>query len=94
MTNESEPGGLRVFTNETDTVVARSLQDAQVVVEQHYGATFEQEGWSLDEWSEVPGDTPITIRNVNGQGWDDKATRTASEWAMSDGRGFLCSTEW
>jgi hypothetical protein len=84
--------GLRVFTNDVDTVVARDLHDAQRVVEAYYGATFEQEGWSLDEWGEVPGDKPITIRN--DRGWDDKATKTASEWSISNGRGFLCSTEW
>jgi len=91
---EGAQRGLRVFTNHTDTVVARCLGDAQRVVEAHYGATFEQEGWSIDEWTEVPGDKLITIRNVNDRGWDDKATKTASEWALSSGRGFLCSTEW
>jgi hypothetical protein len=85
---------LRVFTNRTDTVVAPDLGDAQRVVEQHYGATFEQEGWSLDEWSEVTGTKLITIRNAHGEGWDDKETKTAAAWAASNGRGFLCSTEW
>lgn len=86
--------GLRVFTNHTDTVVAVDLADAQRVVEDHYGSTFEQEGWSIDEWGEVHGDKPIAIRNAHGQGWDDKETKTAAEWAASNGRGFLCSTEW
>lgn len=85
---------LRVFTNDTDTVVAVDLADAQRVVEAHYASTFEQEGWSLDEWREVPADKPITIRNLHDCGWDDKATKTASEWAAENGRGFLCSTEW
>jgi hypothetical protein len=84
----------RVFTNDTDTVVALDLLDAQRVVEAHYGATFEQEGWTLDEWGEVDENKSITIRNVNGNGWDDVATKTATEWATSHGRGFLCSTEW
>lgn len=91
--NMSDDKPLHVFTNHTDTVVALDLADAQRVVEQHYGATFEQEGWSLDEWGEVPSTEPITIRNVHGQGWDDKETRTAAEWAVN-GRCFLCSTEW
>lgn len=85
---------MHVFTNHTDTVVAADLADAQRVVEQHYGATFEQEGWTLDEWGEVPSDKPITIRNVHGNGWDDVETRTAAEWAALNGRCFLCSTEW
>ncbi len=86
--------GLRVFTNRTDTVVAADLADCQVVVEMQYGATFEQEGWTLDEWNEVDSQKSITIRNVNGNGWDDVGTKTAAEWAASHGRGFLCSTEW
>lgn len=84
----------RVFTNHTDTVVAVDLADVQSVIEQHYGATFEQEGWTLDEFSEVPGNRNITIRNIHDRGWDDKETRTAAEWAASNGRGLLCSTEW
>lgn len=99
-TSEAERGAvgvaapLRVFTNHTDTVVAVDLADAQRVVEQQYGATFEQEGWTLDEWGEVPGGESITIRNVHGEGWDDVETRTAAEWAALSGRCFLCSTEW
>ena len=85
---------LRVFTNHTDTVVAYDLPDAQLVVEKQYGATFEQEGWTLDEWDEVDDDKVITIRNLNGNGWDDVATKTAAEWAAASGRCFLCSTEW
>jgi hypothetical protein len=91
MTSETR---LRVFTNHTGTVVASNLADAQRVVEAQYGATFEQEGWTLDEWGEVDESEPITIRNLNGNGWDDVATKTAAEWAASHGRGFLCSTEW
>lgn len=44
---------LRVFTNDTDTVVASDLADAQRVVEAQHGATFEQEGWTLDRKSVV-----------------------------------------
>lgn len=85
---------MKVFTNDTDTVVAEDLADVQRVVEEQYGATFEQEGWTLDEWAEVPGDEPITICNVNDRGPDDKETRTAAAWAEHNGRGLLCSTEW
>lgn len=85
---------LCVFTNRTDTVIAADLADVQRVVEQHYGATFEQEGWSLDEWSAVTRTKLITVRNAHGEAWDDMETKTAAEWAVSNGRGFLCSTEW
>lgn len=85
---------MRVFTNDVDTVVAEDLADVQRLIEAQYGATFEQEGWTIDEWEEVPGDKPITIRNVHDLGWDDFETRTAAEWAALEGRCLLCSTEW
>jgi len=85
---------VKVFTNDVDTVVAEDLADVQLVVEAKYGSTFEQEGWSIDDWGEVPCDQPITIRNMHDRGWDDKETRTAAEWAAKEDRGFLCSTEW
>ena len=85
---------MRVFTDDTDTVVAADLADARKVWEEHHGSTFEQEMMSLEDWSEVPEDEVITICNFHGNGSDDKVTRTASEWAAQNGRGFLCSTEW
>lgn len=85
---------MKVWTNDTDTVVAEDLADVQRVVEAHYGSTFEQEGWTLDEWGEVADDKPITICNLHDRGPDDKLTQTAAEWIQMNGRGFLCSTEW
>lgn len=85
---------MKVFTNGTDTFVAKSLNDIPAVIEAHYGFTMESEGWELDEFEEVPGDKPITICNVHDRGVDDKETKTAAEWAAENGRGLLCSTEW
>lgn len=85
---------MKVFTNDTDTVVAPELAAIPATLHAHYGSTMEQEGWTLDEWREVPSDKPITIRNAHGNGWDDVETRTAAEWAAKDGACFLCSTEW
>jgi hypothetical protein len=85
---------MKVFTNDTDTVVAPNLETVPAILHAHYGSTMEEEGWTLDEWGEVPGDKPITIRNVHGNGWDDVETRTAAEWAEREGACFLCSTEW
>lgn len=85
---------MKVFTNDIDTVVAEDLADVQRVIEETYGSTFEQEGWTIDEWEEVDGNKSITIRNVHDRGWDDVETRTAAEWAALEGRCFLCSTEW
>jgi hypothetical protein len=85
---------MKVFTNGTDTVVAPSLEHVPAILAAHYGSTMEQEGWTLDEWDEVPDDKPITIHNAHGNGYDDVETRAAAEWAAKDGACFLCSTEW
>lgn len=85
---------MNVFTNHTDTVVATALDDVPAVLANHYGSTMDEEGWSLDEWRQVPDDKPITIRNIDDGGSNAKETRTAAEWATLNGRGFLCSTEW
>ena len=85
---------LEVWTNDVDTVVVPDRADIESVIAEHCGYTFEQEGMSLDDWSRVPDDQPITIRNVHDRGWDDKLTMTAGEWAKREGRCFLCSTEW
>lgn len=85
---------MKVFTNGTDTVVAPDLDRVPAILHAHYGSTMEEEGWSLDEWHEVPDDKPITICNIHDRGADDKLTLTAAEWAARDGAGFLCSTEW
>ena len=85
---------LKVWTNDTDTVVAVDLDGAQAIVEAHYASTFESEGWSQGDWRQVDNETPITICNVNDGGPDDKQTLKAHEWAARDGACFLCSTEW
>ena len=85
---------LKVWTNGTDTVVARDLDGVQAIVEAHHGSTFEAEGWSRDDWWQVDGCDPITICNINDGGSDDKLTLTAGEWIAREGACFLCSTEW
>jgi len=86
--------GLHVFTNHTDTVVAKDLADAQAIVEAHYESTFDAEGWTLDEWGQVDDDAVVTICNLHDRGPDDKLSLTARQWVERDGRCFLGSTEW
>jgi hypothetical protein len=82
---------LKVWTNGTDTVVASDLDEVQQIVEKQHGTTFAAEGWSQDEWWAEDDDQPLTIHNVDGH--DTVETKTRREWA-SEGRGFLCSTEY
>jgi len=83
---------LQMFTNHTDTVVAEDLSDVQRIIEKRHGTTFEQEGWSLDEWGPVPDDKMITIHNFDGH--DGVLALTARQWIERDGRDFFASTEW
>ena len=99
---------LHVYTNDTDTVIAADLDDVRAIVEAQIGCTLEAEGWSLDDWRQVPDDKPLTIVDNEGDlakrgetiippppGLDvyPRVTKTCAEWVASDGRGFLCSTE-
>jgi hypothetical protein len=82
---------LYVWTNSHDKVVAYDLADVQAVVEAQYGSTFEEEGWSQDDWERLPDDRTITITNYDDNG--GKLALTAKEWIERDGRCFLCSTD-
>lgn len=75
-------------------MVAADISDVENVVYEHCGYKFADEGMSVDDWREVPGDERITICNMHDGGPEDKETHTAAEWARIEGRGFLCSTEW
>lgn len=97
---------LHVWHNDIDWIIAPNLDAVRAIVEAHYGSTFEDEGWDLEDFEQLEGDTPITI-NIE----DDndrkrfepvficehtgytKARKTAAEWAAINGAGFLCSTE-
>ena len=93
---------LRMFTNDTDTVIAKDVDDAWVVWSEHTGEDREDYddpyGWS---WKEMPGTEELSI-------WCDSAgdpdtpesdgvelmAKTVAEWIAAQGRGFLCSTEY
>lgn len=83
---------LHLFTDGTDTVVARDLADVPACYSDHVGISFSEEGMSLADWEQIPDDKPIAIHNYDDNG--GTLTLTAREWADRDGRCFLCSTEY
>jgi hypothetical protein len=84
---------LKTWTNGVDTVIAADLTDVKGVIETHYGLDdWSQEGWGADDWGLVPEDEVITIHNFTGH--EDVVEKTAAEFVRSEGRCFLCSTEW
>jgi hypothetical protein len=89
---------MRVFTNDTDTVVAIKLEDVPDWLLEQYGGDVED--YETKDWEEVPPDRYITIWcDADGdptEPEEDGATeimRTAAEWAALRGAGFLCSTD-
>lgn len=82
---------LRMYTDNTDTVIATSAEDALLVWAETHGDGYndEHEGdWALN-WSQIPDDKPVTLSYPA----EDAATMTAAEWCAKDGRGFWGSTE-
>lgn len=98
---------LKVYTNDTDSFVAASLDDLVTVYHGHFGVTMADEGEELSDWHEEVGKLSICWRIDD---WKDDeilpegatvrmsedlmiVTADASAWAQHNGRGFLCSTE-
>lgn len=81
---------LKVWSNGTDTVIAKDIEDVREVIEEHSG----EGAWTEDEdyWAVVPGSEKVRINNFDGH--DGVQERTAAEWIEAEGRGFLCSTEY
>lgn len=87
---------LRVWSNGTDTVVARDIEDAWAVWSEHSGEKREDYD-DGDVWTEVARSIRIWC-NANGEisdggDGDEAVEMTAEQWARKNGRGFLCSTE-
>ena len=100
---------MKVYKNDAEYYVAESLEDLLILWKEHIGDDYIEDGYgTLDDWEELPPDTEITIwwnyeDEINSipkdvipiekyGSWLIKAT--ASQWAKSNGRGFLCSTEY
>lgn len=87
------PVTLSLFTDDQDTVVASDMQDAAEVWAKDQGSTYEDAvGDTFDEcWRRIGDDEVIRIHNDEG---GETVVKRAEEWAASNGRGFLCSTDW
>lgn len=77
---------LRVYDNDNDWVVAESGADAEAVMHEQTGATFED---GEVEWEALPVDKPLTMHDENGP----TVTLTCAQWAAK-GRAYLGSENW
>lgn len=96
--SDSRRGALHVFTDRTDFYVASSVDDVLALWVELTGddpGYFERE-----EWNQEPDDRQMTIWCEDDQPTEphsdgaELVTKTCSEWAASNGRGFLASTEY
>lgn len=81
---------LRVFRNECDWYVASSAEDAAKAYSEFVGEAPDPE----DPFEPLDDDHPLTITVDPDARKPEKVTKTCAEWAGSNGRGFLCSTEY
>jgi hypothetical protein len=89
---------LHCYTNGTDWVVARDVDDAWNVWCDYKCMTRDEADLNM-VWRQVPDDERIAIA-VDSDGdivaYDDAfdmLERTAAEWAAHEGPGFLCKEE-
>lgn len=95
---------LKVWTNDTDTVIAEDLADVRKIIEEMYGSWEE---FDREDWHAYPDDRVLRIVDDEGdlreRGFatttnpltgHEVVARTCAEWIASEGRGFLCSTEY
>ena len=76
---------LHVFTDSEESVVAEDITDARAVMLEYAGGDV----WSDDtiEIEQLPDDKQLTIVDGDTQ---EKTTMSCAEWALSNGRGYLC----
>jgi hypothetical protein len=99
---------MKVFTNQTDTVIAESIDDIRAVLNETLGPPYDEEFYP-EEWNELDQSKVQTIV-CDQDDWPDvevpagaiinklddrvKVTAPLSAWVDTCGRSFLCSTEY
>lgn len=90
-----------IFTNDTDWVVARDMDEVREILIQSYGTDDSEP----DEWRCLEDDETVTIFDMDAKpvvrgggtasdlGRHPSETKTAREWAGTAEPGILCSTE-
>ncbi len=83
---------LHVFSDgETDWYVAESPEDAAALQRELTGLKTEDQDWTFEA---LPDAASLSIYPDDGRKPGSQVTKTCAEWAASNSRGFLCSTEY
>lgn len=80
---------LKLWTNGTETYVARDVAHVLELYKATVGEAYDAEDCS--EWEEREDKGPFAIALDDGRG---SVTQTPAEWIAENGEGFLCSTEY
>ena len=88
---------LALFTDGTEHIVARDLDDAKAIQRETTG--IDRQTQDECEWDQELDDKPIWIWWKDGRAscpcdGGEKLELTAAEWVAKAGRGWLCSSEW
>ena len=86
---------LHVYVNNVkDWFVAESMEELIELYKEYNVKNFELDVYDMDlNFTQVPDDKVMTI-NFDPFGPEDKEVMTAKEFADSNGKGFLASTEY
>lgn len=81
--------GLRAFTDGVETYIAYSAEDA-------FRCQYDLIGENPDDENFFEEVAHNNILSINDENFEPRQTitKTCAEWCESNGRGFLCSTEW
>ncbi len=88
---------LHVFQSECDWVVAKSVDDAYKVMMETTGMSREElDEYVGDYFEQLPDEHELPIIDDVETPQDEwvRTVKTCAEWVKSEGRGFLCSTEY
>lgn len=84
---------LHVYSSECDWVIAYSPEDARIAYDESLGMPREDD----DEFTLCDDSAELSILTDENSNISDSGTavkKTMREWVVSQGRGFLCSTEY
>ena len=87
---------LHMYMDETDSVIAESLEDAIAIWEEQTGDDYREvfDEDPMEAWAQVPDDRVLKLNDEDDDGQNRTESRTAAQWCTHYGRGYFGSTEY
>lgn len=89
-----ETGSLSLWSNGSDTYVARDAAHARELMGRHIGFPYEEDATPTEDWKPRVHVGPLLLAIEHDAAELTRETKTVDEWIAENGPGFLCSTEW